>query len=61
MATTTEAADLEAICRALAERRPVDPEIALRVRCMADLVRQEMQRRGATEIAVDLIRELRDE
>jgi len=61
VATATEIADLEEVCRAAAERRPVDPEVSQRVRERADAVRKELRKRGMTDVAVSLIREVRDE
>ena len=61
MATTTENADLEEVCRAAAERRRVDPEVSRRVRERANAVREELRKRGMTDVAVSLIREARDE
>ena len=61
MATTTENADLEAICLALAARQPVDPDVSRRVEERADKVRAEIARRGVTNVAVDLIRAARED
>jgi len=62
MATTTELhSDREEVSRALAERRPVDPEVAKRVRERAAAARELLRRRGPTDVAVSLIREVRDE
>jgi hypothetical protein len=61
MAATTENADLEEVCRAAAERRLVDPEVSRRVRARANAVREELRKRGRTDVAVSLIREARDE
>jgi hypothetical protein len=61
MATAVENADLEAICLALAEKRPVDPEVSKRVEERADKVRAEIARRGLTNVAVELIREARED
>ncbi len=61
MATTVESADLEAICLALAEKRAVDPAVSKRIEERANLVREEIAKRGVTDIAVDLIREARED
>jgi len=61
MATTIENTDLEEVCRAAAERRPVDPAVSRRVRERANAVREELRKRGMTDVAVSLIREARDE
>lgn len=61
MATAIETADLEEVCRAAIEKRPIDPEVSLRVRSRANAVREELRKRGATDVAVSLIREARDE
>ncbi len=55
------AADREALAKALAERRPVDPEVRKRIHERAEAARQELARRGFRDIAVDLIREGREE
>lgn len=60
MSTTTEKSDLQEICLALAEKRPIDPEVSRRVEERANKVRAEIARRGVTNIAVELIREVRD-
>jgi hypothetical protein len=62
MATATEQADHEEIVRAAAERRPVDPEVSKRVRERAEKIREEILRtHGVLNVAVDLIREAREE
>jgi predicted anti-sigma-YlaC factor YlaD len=62
MATATEQADHEEIVRAAAESRPVDPEVSKRVRERAEKIREEILRtHGVLNVAVDLIREARDE
>ena len=62
MATATEQADHEEIARAAAERRPVDPEVSKRVRERAEKIREEILRtHGVLNVAVDLIREVREE
>jgi hypothetical protein len=62
MSTTTEVqADLEEVCRAAAEKRHVDPEVARRVHARAEAAREELRKRGLTDVAVSLIREAREE
>lgn len=61
MATATELADLEEVLRAARERRPADPEIVRRVEERASKVKEEIRRRGITDLAVPLIRQARDE
>lgn len=53
--------DLEAVCAALAERRPVDPVVAKRIRQRAEKVKEEIRQKGITDVAVTLVREIRDE
>jgi hypothetical protein len=55
-------ADMQAVAEAAAAGRPVDPEVARRVRERSSRVQEELLRRyGVREIAVDLIRQGRDE
>ena len=63
MSTTTELqADREEVWRAIVEKRPVDPEVAKRVHARAEMVRARIiKERGILDVAVDLIREARDE
>jgi len=61
MATTTEQSDHEEVARAAAERRPVDPEVARRVRERADRMRREIIRTcGVQNSGVEIIRQIRD-
>ncbi len=60
MSIDTTQTDLEAICLSLASGKPVDPEVGSRIEQRADKVRDEIKKRGVTDIAVSLIRELRD-
>lgn len=53
--------DLEAVCAALAERRPVDPVVAARIHERAERAKDELRRKGVTDAAVALVREIRDE
>jgi hypothetical protein len=55
-------ADMQAVADAVAAGRPIDPEVARRVQERSKKVQEELlQRYGAREIAVDLIRQTRDE
>jgi predicted thioredoxin/glutaredoxin len=55
-------ADAQAVADALAAKRPVDPEVAQRVRERGAKITEELrQKYGERNIAVDLIREIRDE
>ena len=55
-------ADMQAVAEAAAARRPVDPEVARRVRERSEKVQAELLRKhGVRELAVDLIRQGREE
>jgi hypothetical protein len=55
-------ADMQAVADAAAAGKPVDPEVARRIRERSERVQEELVRRyGIREIAVDLIRRGRDE
>lgn len=55
-------ADMQAVADAVAAGRPIDPEVARRVQERSKKVQEELVRRyGVREIAVDLIRQTRDE
>jgi hypothetical protein len=58
-----EMADMEEVCRLISDGKPVtDPALRKRIRERADLVRHAMlEKHGVTNIAVDLIREARDQ
>jgi len=58
-----EMADMEEVCRLIAEgKRITDPELRKRIHGRSEEVRREMlEKHGVTNIAVDLIREVRDE
>jgi hypothetical protein len=62
-AVDQEHADLQEVLRLVSEgKRVTDPELRRRITERADEARREMlQRHGLTNIAVDLIREGRDE
>ncbi len=55
-------ADMQAVMDALVAGRAVDPEVARRVRERSGKAQEELVRQhGVREIAVDLIRAIRDE
>ncbi|MBI1899991.1 MAG: hypothetical protein HYS13_02605 [Planctomycetia bacterium] len=55
-------ADLEALCSSLAAGRPVDPDLAKRIRERSERIREEIRRKhGVLDVAVQLIREAREE
>jgi hypothetical protein len=55
-------ADMQAVMDALVAGRTVDPEVARRVRERSEKAQEELVRQhGVREIAVDLIRAIRDE
>jgi hypothetical protein len=55
-------ADLDAVLKHVAAGTPVEPELARRVRERSERMTEELRRRyGELNIAVDLIREIRDE
>jgi hypothetical protein len=55
-------ADLDAVLRHVAAGTPVDPALDRRVRERSERLTEELrQRYGEIEVAVDLIREIRDE
>jgi hypothetical protein len=58
-----EMADREAICRLISQgQRVTDPALLKRIHERSEQVRREMfEKHGITNIAVDLIREVRDE
>jgi len=58
-----EMADMEEVCRLISEGKPVtDPALLKRIHDRAEQVRCAMlEKHGVTNIAVDLIREARDE
>jgi hypothetical protein len=59
---TDAQADLEAICKAIVEKKPIDPAVSARVEERGKKARAELLRtHGITNIAVDLVREARDE
>lgn len=58
-----EIGDLEEVCRLISEGKPVtDPALRERIHQRSEQIRREMlAKHGMTEVAVDLIREARDE
>ena len=62
MTTAIEQSDHDEVARAAAERRIVDPKVSERVRERAAAVREEIRRtHGVVNVAVDLIRAVRNE
>jgi hypothetical protein len=61
--STEEMADMEEVCRLISQgKRVTDPALRRRISDRAEQVRREMlEKHGHTNIAVDLIREVRDE
>lgn len=57
MSTTEAKTDLEAVFLALAEKRPLDPEIAKRIHERASAVRRKFDR----EVSVETLRSIRDD
>jgi hypothetical protein len=54
--------DMQIVADAVAAGRPVDPEVAKRVRERSEKVQEQLlQQYGVREIAVDLIRQGREE
>lgn len=63
MSTATDIqADLEEVLLAAFEKRPVDPEVARRVRERSEKLREEIRNRhGTLDVAVELVREARND
>jgi hypothetical protein len=54
--------DMQAVADAVAAGRPVPPDVARRVRARSEKIQEELLRQyGVREIAVDLIRQGREE
>jgi hypothetical protein len=54
--------DLESVCESVAAGRAVDPAVIRRVQERSESVRNELRKaRGELNVAVDLIRETREE
>lgn len=54
--------DMQAVADAVAARTPVDPQVVARVRERSRQVQEDLvKQHGIREIAVDLIRSVRDE
>jgi hypothetical protein len=58
---STAQADLDAVIASIVARQPIDPELLKRVREESERIRDELRKKGPTNIAVELIREGRDE
>ena len=57
-----ETADRQAVMDRLITGKPLNPEVARRIRARAQKITDELRRQhGEMNIAVDLIREIRDE
>jgi hypothetical protein len=55
-------ADLDAVLKHVASGTPIEPELARRVRERSESMTEELRRKyGEINVAVDLIREIRDE
>jgi hypothetical protein len=55
-------ADTEALMERVLHGKPLDPEVYQRIRAEGDRITEEIRRQhGTIEIAVELIREIRDE
>ena len=55
-------ADMEALLERIAHGTPLPPDVYQRIRDRSDRLREEMRQKfGTAEIAVDLVREIRDE
>jgi hypothetical protein len=60
--TAVEAADAEAVVAHALSGKPLDPEIARRVRERSERATEKLRRKyGTLNIAVDLIRHVRDQ
>jgi hypothetical protein len=60
--TSEEAADGQAVIERLITGKPLNPEVARRVRARAQKITDQLrQQHGEMNIAVDLIREIRGE
>jgi hypothetical protein len=60
--TSGEAADAQAVIEHAMNGKPLDPEIARRVRERSERATESLRRKyGILNIAVDLIREVRDQ
>lgn len=56
-----EAADNQAVMEHVVSKRPIDPDVVRRVHERAEKVKAKIRKRGITNIAVELIREARDQ
>lgn len=58
---TDAKADLEAICESVYLHRPIDSSVVRRVRDRAEKVQEKLRKKGSLDIAVNLLRESRNE
>jgi hypothetical protein len=62
MKTTKKSPDQDALLERLSTGKPLDPEVYRRIRERQETITEELrERNGEMNIAVDLIREVRDE
>jgi hypothetical protein len=54
-------ADLKTILECVSKKVPIDPEVRERVKRRADEITTRLRAEGPKELAVELIREIRDE
>lgn len=57
---TQESADFRSMIDHVFKGKPLDPEVAQRVHQRAEKIREELRKKGPTNVAVELIREGRD-
>lgn len=53
--------DRESLCNSAASGRPADPVIVRHIPERAERIEAEIRKRGTTNVAVELIREVREE
>jgi len=56
-----EAADNQAVMEHIVSKKPIDPDVVRRVHERAEKVKEKIRKRGVTNIAIELIRETRDQ
>ncbi len=62
MSTDTSLSDLEIICKSLAEGTPIDPDLRQKALETARQLREELRtKHGTLNVAVNLVREVREE
>jgi hypothetical protein len=60
--TTQFEADLDELANSVSSRRPVDPDVKRRIRERSQQIREDrFKKQGFLNVAVELIREIRDE